>query len=118
MNRRPSWKASEPNVDAALAQFSRPLEALADGDEVASWETVLTIAGVVPEFVQLETLYLGALARRTKIATKSRRVVEAAGDKPVLYFPARFDHWAVQEGDGHAGCHVDSSDRRPTLDQG
>ncbi len=76
--------------------------ALADGDEVASWETVLTIAGVVPEFVQLETLYLGALARRTKIATKSRRVVEAAGDKPVLYFPARFDHWAVQEGDGHA----------------
>ena len=28
--------------------------------------------------------------------------MEAAGDKPVLYFPARFDHWAVQEGDGHA----------------
>ena len=78
------------------------VEALADGDEVSSWETVLTIAGMVPEFVQLETLYLGVLARRTKIATKASRVVAAAGDKPVLYFPARFDHWAIQEGDGHA----------------
>ena len=78
------------------------VEALSDGDEVSSWESVLTIAGPVPEFVQLETLYLGVLARRTKIATKASRVVAAAGDKPVLYFPARFDHWAVQEGDGHA----------------
>jgi nicotinate phosphoribosyltransferase len=78
------------------------VEALADGDEVASWETALTIEGEIPEFVQLETLYLGVLARRTKIATKASRVVAAAGDKPVLYFPARFDHWAIQEGDGHA----------------
>ncbi len=78
------------------------VEALTDGDEVASWETALTIEGEIPEFVQLETLYLGVLARRTKIATKASRVVAAAGDKPVLYFPARFDHWAIQEGDGHA----------------
>ncbi len=78
------------------------VEALADGDEVSSWETVLTIAGTIPDFAQLETLYLGVLARRTKIATKTSRVVAAAGDKPVLYFPARFDHWAIQEGDGHA----------------
>ncbi len=78
------------------------VKALSDGDEVASWETVLTIAGAVPDFVQLETLYLGVLARRTKIATQARGVVSVAGDKPVLYFPARFDHWAIQEGDGHA----------------
>ena len=78
------------------------VEALSDGDEVSSWETVLTVSGTIPEFVQLETLYLGVLARRTKIATKASRVVAAAGDKPVLYFPARFDHWAIQEGDGHA----------------
>ncbi len=78
------------------------VKALSDGDEVSSWETVLTVSGTIPEFVQLETLYLGVLARRTKIATKASRVVATAGDKPVLYFPARFDHWASQEGDGHA----------------
>ena len=29
-----------------------------------------------------------------------RRVVEAAGGKPILFFPARFDHYRVQTGDG------------------
>jgi nicotinate phosphoribosyltransferase len=32
-------------------------------------------------------------------------VVEAAGGKPILYFPARHDHWLVQTGDGWA-AHV------------
>jgi nicotinate phosphoribosyltransferase len=31
--------------------------------------------------------------------------VEAANGKNVLYFPARFDHWAVQGGDGYA-AHI------------
>ncbi len=34
-----------------------------------------------------------------------RRTVRAAAGKPVLYFPARFDHWAVQPGDGYA-AHI------------
>ena len=78
------------------------VRSLKDGDAINPWETVLLIEGPLSEFIHLETLYLGVLARRTKIATKASRVVVAAGDKPVLYFPARFDHWAVQEGDGHA----------------
>jgi nicotinate phosphoribosyltransferase len=34
-----------------------------------------------------------------------REVVQAAGDKAILYFPARHDHWLVQTGDGWA-AHV------------
>ena len=75
---------------------------LRDGAEIKPWETVMTIEGPFQEFAHLETLYLGVLARRTKIATNVHRVVKAACGKPVLYFPARFDHWAVQGGDGYA----------------
>jgi nicotinate phosphoribosyltransferase len=39
------------------------------------------------------------------VATNTRLVVEAAWPKPVLFFPARFDHWLVQIGDGYA-AHV------------
>jgi len=34
-----------------------------------------------------------------------RRVVDAANGKPILFFPARHDHWLVQTGDGWA-AHV------------
>jgi nicotinate phosphoribosyltransferase len=45
------------------------------------------------------------LARRTLISTNVRRVVDAAGGKPILFFPARHDHHRVQTGDGYA-AHV------------
>ena len=48
---------------------------------------------------------LGALARRTRVGTNTRRVVEAARPKEVMFFPARHDHWLVQTGDGYA-AHV------------
>src|ERR671911_2438720 len=35
-------------------------------------------------------------------ARNVRRVVGAAGGKPVLFFADRFDHWATQGGDGYA----------------
>jgi len=73
-----------------------------DGETIRPWETVMTIEGPLFEFAHLETIYLGILARRTKIATNVRRVVEAAQGKPILYFPARFDHWFMQGGDGYA----------------
>ena len=76
--------------------------ALYDGDEVAARETVMTIEGDYSLFAHLETVFLGALTRRTLIATNVRRVVEAAAGKPILYFPARFDHYAAQTGDGYA----------------
>jgi nicotinate phosphoribosyltransferase len=81
------------------------IDALHDGDTIAPWESVMHIRGDASLFAHLETVYLGVLSRRTKVATNVRDVVVAANDKPVLYFPARFDHWAVQGGDGYA-AHV------------
>jgi nicotinate phosphoribosyltransferase len=79
--------------------------ALRDGDAIEAWETVMFITGPYVAFAHLETLFLGVLARRTRVATNTRLVVEAAWPKPVLFFPARFDHWLVQTGDGYA-AHV------------
>jgi nicotinate phosphoribosyltransferase len=81
------------------------VHALYDGDEVAPWETVMTIEGDYTLFAHLETVYLGVLARRTLISTNVRRVVDAANGKPILFFPARHDHHRVQTGDGYA-AHV------------
>jgi nicotinate phosphoribosyltransferase len=78
---------------------------LRDGDRAAPRETVMFITGPYVAFAHLETLYLGVLARRTRVSTNTRRVVEAAWPKPVLFFPARFDHWLVQTGDGYA-AHI------------
>jgi nicotinate phosphoribosyltransferase len=81
------------------------VHALYDGDEVQPWETVLLIEGPYDAFAHLETLYLGVLSRRTRVGTNTRRVVEAAAPKEVMFFPARHDHWLVQTGDGYA-AHV------------
>src|SRR3989442_1959704 len=61
--------------------------------------------GPYDAFANLETLYLGVLARRTKVGTTTRRVVDAAKPKQVMFFPARHDHWLVQTGDGYA-AHI------------
>ena len=97
-------------MDEALAIIQRcayhpeslVLHALHDGDELSPWETVLTIEGDLADFSHLETVYLGVLARQSKIATHVREVVRVANNKPVLFFPSRFDHYSVQEVDGYA----------------
>jgi nicotinate phosphoribosyltransferase len=81
------------------------VSALHDGDVISPWETVLLIEGPYDAFAHLETLYLGVLARRTKVGTNTRLVVEAARPKEVMFFPARHDHWLVQTGDGYA-AHI------------
>jgi nicotinate phosphoribosyltransferase len=81
------------------------VSALYDGDEVQPWETVLLIEGPYDAFAHLETLYLGVLARSTRVGTNTRRVVQAAAPKEILFFPARHDHWLVQTGDGYA-AHI------------
>jgi nicotinate phosphoribosyltransferase len=81
------------------------VSALRDGDRVGPGETVMLITGPYVAFAHLETVYLGVLARRTRVATNTRLVVEAAWPKPVMFFPARFDHWLVQTGDGYA-AHI------------
>jgi nicotinate phosphoribosyltransferase len=93
---RPSWRPGWAELT---------VHALYDGDEVGPWETVMTIEGDYSLFAHLETVYLGALTRRTLISTNVRRVVEAAAGKPILFFPARFDHYRVQTGDGYA-AHI------------
>src|SRR4051794_16498499 len=81
------------------------VRALYEGDEIAPMETVLTIEGDYSLFAHLETVYLGCLARRSLIMRNVSEVVEAARGKPILFFPARHDHWLVQTGDGWA-AHV------------
>ena len=81
------------------------VRALHDGDPIQPWETVMTVEGRYDAFAHLETLYLGVLARRTRVGTNTRLVVEAAAPKEVMFFPARHDHWLVQTGDGYA-AHV------------
>ncbi|MEK6687181.1 MAG: quinolinate phosphoribosyl transferase [Gemmatimonadota bacterium] len=81
------------------------VHALYDGDEVEPFEVVLQIEGAYDAFAHLETLYLGVLSRRTRVGTNTRRVVEAARPKEVMFFPARHDHWLVQTGDGYA-AHI------------
>ncbi len=81
------------------------ISTLRDGDRIRRREPVMHITGPYVYFVHLESLYLGILARRTMVATNTRRVVEAANGKPVFFFADRFDDFHNQEGDGYA-AHV------------
>jgi len=81
------------------------VSALHEGEEIEPDETVMLIEGDYTLFAHLETVYLGTLARRSLVMTNVRRVVDAARGKPILFFPARHDHWLVQTGDGWA-AHV------------
>jgi nicotinate phosphoribosyltransferase len=81
------------------------VRALYEGDQISPRETVMTIEGDYSLFAHLETVYLGSLARRSLIMRNVDAVVRAARGKPIIYFPARHDHWHVQTGDGWA-AHV------------
>jgi nicotinate phosphoribosyltransferase len=100
-------------VDEAVAILKRcshdwdalTVKALYEGDAIEPWETVMTIEGDYTLFAHLETVYLGCMARRSLVMRNVRETVEAAHGKPILFFPARHDHWLVQTGDGWA-AHV------------
>jgi len=81
------------------------VHALHEGDRIAPRESVLMIEGDYSLFAHLETVYLGALARRSLIMRNVLEVVQAARGKQIFYFPARHDHWLVQTGDGWS-AHV------------
>lgn len=78
------------------------IEAVHDGTKVAPWEPVMRIRGRYRDFAVLETPTLGALGRRTRIATNVYQTLQAARGKPLLFFPARFDIHDAQSGDGYA----------------
>jgi nicotinate phosphoribosyltransferase len=80
------------------------VNALVEGDFYDDWETVMTIEGPYASFAHLETVYLGLLARRTKICSNARELAEAARPKPVMFFGARDDHFLAEPGDGYAAA--------------
>jgi nicotinate phosphoribosyltransferase len=100
-------QCSGRHVDGGWEEGWDALEvhALHEGDEIAPFETVMTIEGDYSLFAHLETVYLGCMARRSRVMRNVRQVVDAANGKPILFFPARHDHWLVQTGDGWA-AHV------------
>jgi nicotinate phosphoribosyltransferase len=87
---------------AALDWEALTVHALHDGDAISPYETVMTIEGDYTLFAHLETLYLGVLARRTLVTTNVVEVLRAANGKPIIFMPARHDHWRIQTGDGYA----------------
>ena len=64
--------------------------------------TVVVIRGRYRDFAVLETSILGVLSRASRVATNVYEVLQAAGGKSVLFFPARFDLPEAQAIDGYA----------------
>ena len=67
------------------------VEAVQDGTKLAPWAPAMRVRGRYRDFAMLETPLLGAIARRTRIATNVFKTLVAARGKEVLFFPARFD---------------------------
>ena len=78
------------------------IEAVEEGVVSVARRPVLKIRGLYRHFGHLETVLLGILARETKVATNAYLLQKAAGSKPVLFFPARFDLPTTQAFDGYA----------------
>lgn len=74
-----------------------PIEvwAMDEGERFGPKEVVMRIAGPYGAFGVYETAILGLLAQSSGWATAARRVVEAAGGRPVSCFGARHVHPAV-----------------------
>jgi nicotinate phosphoribosyltransferase len=128
---RVTWQVSAKRagwlggIDEAVALFrlcadefpSLEIHALYEGDRIEPWDTVMVVEGDYASFAHLETLVLGTIARRTRICTNMRTIVDAARPKPVYYFGARGDHARLQPGDG-LSAHVGGAASVSTDAQG
>lgn len=100
---RPSHASGEyPGIHWVDGWDDLEVKALHEGDEIEPWEPVLQIKGPYHLFAHLETVYLGVMARRSLVMRNSKAVCDAANGKPIIFMPARHDHWVVQTGDGMA----------------
>jgi nicotinate phosphoribosyltransferase len=81
---------------------SLEVDAVQDGTKLAPWAPAMRVRGRYRDFAILETPLLGAIARRTRIATNVFKTLVAANGKQLLFFPARFDIHETQAGDGYA----------------
>ncbi len=126
---RLAWSTYEPvarrifDTSRALAELWVPawrdleVRTLFDGEIAASREPVMHIEGDYAEFAHLETLYLGALAEGTKVASNTKAVVEAANGKGVIMFGARHQSHEAQAGSGYA-AHIGGAIGVSTDEQG
>lgn len=94
-------------IDEAVALIKRhypaaKVMALRDGMRISPWESVMHVTAPLFEVVVTESAALGVMARGTRVATNMRRIVDAAGSKPVLFMGDRFDRPECQESDGAA----------------
>ena len=83
------------------------VDTLLEGDRINAggeddWEPVMHVTGPYGGFAHLETPFLGVLARRSLVASNTRKVVEAANGKPIIFMAPRHDDWRVQTPDGYA----------------
>jgi nicotinate phosphoribosyltransferase len=93
------------------------VRSLNDGETAEAGEPVMIIEGEYGAFAHLETLYLGALADGTRVATNTRDVVTAANGKPVIMFGARHQAHEAQAGAGYA-AYVGGATGVSTDEQG
>src|SRR5213594_3247065 len=123
------WSAYEPvarevfEISRELASLWEPswhelaVSSLYDGELAKPHEPVMHIEGEYVELAHLETLYLGALADGTRVATNTRDVVAAANGKPVIMFGVRHQVHEAQAGSGYA-AYVGGATAVSTDEQG
>src|SRR5438067_8375907 len=111
---RTGWDEYEPiarevfELSRELASLWEPawqdleVRSLFDGESADRDEPVMHVEGEYASFAHLETLYLGALAEGSRVATNTRDVVAAANGKPVIMFGARHQAHEAQAGAGYA----------------
>ena len=126
---RQTWKDYEPiarevfELSHELATLWEPgwqdlkVRSLYDGEIAQPTEPVMHIEGEYASFAHLETLYLGALAEGSRVATNTREVVTAANGKPVIMFGARHEGHEAQAGSGY-GAYVGGAIAVSTDEQG
>lgn len=73
-------------------RFSGDLWAVPEGTPVFPYEPLVRVKAPLIEAQLVETALLLALNHQTLIATKARRIIQAAGDKAVMEFGARRAH--------------------------
>jgi nicotinate phosphoribosyltransferase len=87
-NDRPLFDAPFLERLAAL-RFSCDVDAIAEGTVVFANEPLLRVRGPLIQAQLVESMLLNVIGFQTLVATKAARVVDAAGDAPVLEFGLR-----------------------------
>ena len=75
-------------------RFRGEVWAIPEGQVVFGMEPLLQVIGSLPEAQLIETTLLSVVLFQSMIATKARRIVDAAAGRPVMEFGARRAHGA------------------------